>query len=504
MGKRIVKKTLKLAGLTCTSCETRIENNLIKMDGVQEVEVSYVTSILEIIYNADKISIEVIINTIENLDYDVLKDITETNSEMEKNSNNPKNSNNLKNSNNSSNTSNPKNPNNQLIIIGILILGGYLIIKNTIGFNFIPDINPNMGYGILFVVGLLTSLHCVAMCGGINLSVCVAQKFDKEDNSKFAKLKPSLMYNAGRVISYTIIGGLVGALGSVFSISNTGSAFISILAGTFMVIMGLNMLNIFPWLRKLNPHMPKVFANKIHSEKKNKGPFVVGLLNGLMPCGPLQAMQLYALGTGSFIAGSLSMLAFSLGTVPLLFAFGALGSLLSAKFSKNMIKASAMLVIVLGFVMFTRGIAFTGFSMNLFAAQSSSGNASSDNQSTAVVNNNVQEIKSTLESGQYPAITVQAGIPVKWTITADANNLNGCNNQIIIPQYNVKQKLVVGDNVITFTPTKSGTFGYSCWMGMIRSSITVVDNVKSSGATGSAENSTNVDNTGIPKGCCGY
>ena len=480
MGKRIVKKTLKLAGLTCTSCETRIENKLIKIDGIQEVEVSFVTSILQIIYDADKISIEEIIKAIEKLDYGVKKDITETNSKV------------------------AKNPNNQLIIIGILIFGAYLIIKNTIGFNFIPDINPNMGYGILFVVGLLTSLHCVAMCGGINLSVCVPYKFDKEETSKLAKLKPSFMYNAGRVISYTIIGGIVGALGSVFSISNAGSAFITIFAGAFMVIMGLNMLNIFPWLRRINPHMPKIFATKIHNEKKNKGPFVVGLLNGLMPCGPLQAMQLYALGTGSFIAGSLSMLAFSLGTVPLLFVFGALGSLLSSKFSKNMIKASAMLVIVLGFVMFTRGIAFTGFSMNLFAAQSSSGNASSDNQSTAVVNNNVQEIKSTLESGQYPAITVQAGIPVKWTITADANNLNGCNNQIIIPQYNVKQKLVVGDNVITFTPTKSGTFGYSCWMGMIRSSITVVDNVKSSGTTGATENSKNVDNTGIPQGCCGY
>jgi len=222
-----------------------------------------------------------------------------------------------------------------------------------------------------------------------------------------------------------------------------------------------------------------------------------------MPCGPLQAMQLYALGTGSFIAGSLSMLAFSLGTVPLLFAFGALGSLLSSKFSKNMIKASAMLVIVLGFVMVTRGVAFTGFSMNSFAAQSSS-NSSSDSQNTAVVNNNVQEIKSTLESGQYPAITVQAGVPVKWTITADAKNLNGCNNQIVIPQYNVKQKLVVGENVILFTPTKAGTFGYSCWMGMIRSNITVVDDLKSSAVNPGTESSTNVDNTGIPKGCCGY
>jgi len=103
--------------------------------------------------------------------------------------------------------------------------------------------------------------------------------------------------------------------------------------------------------------------------------------------------------------------------------------------------------------------------------QSSSTASSSDNNS--VVNDYIQEIKTTLESGRYPAITVKVGVPVKWTITADAKNLTGCNNQIVITQYNVKQKLVTGENVITFTPTTSGKFGYSCWMGMVRSSITV-------------------------------
>jgi len=81
------------------------------------------------------------------------------------------------------------------------------------------------------------------------------------------------------------------------------------------------MLNIFPVLRKITPRMPKIFGRKI-SNAKNKGPLLVGLLNGFMPCGPLQAMQLYALGTGSFIAGATSMFMFSLGTVPLMFGLG--------------------------------------------------------------------------------------------------------------------------------------------------------------------------------------
>lgn len=477
MGKRIVTKTLKLEGLTCTSCETRIENKLNKINGIIDVEVSYVTQILSVTYNEEKISLEEIKITIKKLDYGIEEDFTNTKVKKGKESY------------------------NQIIIIGIILLGGYLIIKNTIGFNFIPEINPSMGYGVLFVIGLLTSIHCVAMCGGINLSVCVSYKSNqvRKSNNGLSKFLPSLMYNAGRVISYTIIGGIVGALGSVFSISNTGSAFISILAGVFMVIMGLNMLNIFPWLRKLNPHMPKVFAKKINNKKKNKGPFVVGLLNGLMPCGPLQAMQIYALGTGSILGGALSMFIFSLGTVPLLFAFGALGSLLSSKFTKNMIKVSAVLVIILGFVMLNRGFAFTGITLNTYAADSGSDTTTN----TTTINDNIQEITTTLESGSFTPITVQEGIPVKWTIIADDNSLNGCNNVIIIPEYDIRQELVEGENVIEFTPTETGAFGYSCWMGMIRSSITVVSDLQNNEETDDTENSTDVDNTGLPSGCCG-
>ena len=168
-------------------------------------------------------------------------------------------------------------------------------------FNFIPQINQNMSYGILFIVGLSTSLHCIAMCGGINLSQSL--NANKENSS----IKPSLLYNFGRVVSYTLIGGIVGAIGSVVSLSGSASGIVSLAAGVFMLIMGLNMLNIFPWLRNIVPRMPKFFSRKIHQKKGSSSSFVVGLLNGLMPCGPLQSMQLYTLGTGSFLAGSLSL-----------------------------------------------------------------------------------------------------------------------------------------------------------------------------------------------------
>jgi sulfite exporter TauE/SafE len=97
-------------------------------------------------------------------------------------------------------------------------------------------------------------------------------------------------------------------MGSVIGFSGAAKGTVAIAAGVFMVIMGLNMLNIFPWLRKLTPRVPRVFGNKIHNNNGKYGPFYIGLFNGLMPCGPLQTMQIYALGTGSPVAGALSML----------------------------------------------------------------------------------------------------------------------------------------------------------------------------------------------------
>lgn len=479
MSEKLISKKINVEGMTCIACEAKIEKKLAKLNGIHELNVSYAKSEVTIVYDEKKLSIEEIKQVIHKSGYEVVE---------------------------------KKSDANFWIITATLIAGSYLIIKNTIGFNFIPEVDQSMGYGILFIIGVLTSLHCLAMCGGINLSVCMSYKVDQRVNGKYAKLIPSIMYNMGRVVSYTILGGVFGAFGSVISITNEGKAFVSILAGIFMVIMGINMLNIFPVLRKFTPHMPKVFAKKINANKSNKGPFIVGLLNGFMPCGPLQTMQIYALGTGSFLTGAISMFLFSLGTVPLMFIFGAIGSILSARFTKNMVKASAILVVGLGIIMLNRGVAFTGFTLDSLLPKTKVvvskeiDNKEDKNRADVIVEDNVQLITTTLSYRGYTPITVEEGIPVKWTIIAEPGSINGCNNEIIIPEYGVQKKLTEGENIVEFTPTKQGKFGYSCWMGMIRSSITVLAEADSSinGAASEDFEFDDVDNTGLPAGCCGY
>lgn len=112
-----------------------------------------------------------------------------------------------------------------------------------------------MSYGMLFVVGLLTSVHCIAMCGGINLSQCIPSGKDDSGNENRA-IMPSLLYNTGRVISYAVIGFLLGGIGMILTGgAETGiplilQGILKIIAGLFMVIMGINMLGVIPVLRK--------------------------------------------------------------------------------------------------------------------------------------------------------------------------------------------------------------------------------------------------------------
>ncbi|OPZ85902.1 MAG: hypothetical protein BWY74_03785 [Firmicutes bacterium ADurb.Bin419] len=204
-------------------------------------------------------------------------------------------------------------------------------------------------------------------------------------------------------------------------------------------------------------------------------------------------MQIYALGTGSFFAGAASMFFFSIGTVPLMFGFGALSSFLSRKFNHKMMKVSAILVIVLGIMMAGRGFNLSG--INISFANSGAG-------SIATIEDGVQRVTTEMKSGSYAPIVVQKGIPVIWTIKADEGELNGCNNPVTIPKYNVVKELIPGVNVIEFTPEETGNITYTCWMGMIYGNIKVVDNIDDINMDGEKQEMENfVPVTG--GGCCG-
>ncbi|MCI6266786.1 MAG: sulfite exporter TauE/SafE family protein [Erysipelotrichaceae bacterium] len=307
---------------------------------------------------------------------------------------------------------------------------------------------------MLFITGFLTSIHCVSMCGAINLVAVV-------NHSSKRNLKRPILYNLGRVISYTLLGGIVGIIGNILSFDEKVSGIIIISTAIIMFLMVLNMLGI------LNFKNFKVFQGKILS----RNPFVIGLFNGFMPCGPLQAMQVYALSTGSFIKGALAMLLFGLGTVPLMLLAGFALNFVKGKGKILVNKIASVMILLLSIVMLNRGL--IAFHIDVFKNFNHY-----DNFSLATIKDDYQVIEFDLSYDSFQDIIVLKNIPVKMIVHVDKKYLTGCNNELIIGEFGIKQELKVGDNTIEFIPTKVGEIPYTCWMNMIKNTIKVIDDEK--------------------------
>jgi len=316
----IKKERINVYEMTCKSCENRVERVVLNLEGIINIKASYSEQFVDVEYDDELCSLEKIKYAINDAGY-------------------------------STKRSNDYKFMGIIIIVAIIAFLGY----NTIGFDMESKLS-NASYAVLFLVGVLTSIHCVGMCGGIMLSQSIA----KEKKGKYEAILPALLYNVGRVISYTLLGGIIGSIGAVFSLSFKIQAYMQLIAGIFMIIMGLNMAG-FKIFRKFQIKLPYSMCKV---KNKSGSPLIVGLLNGLMPCGPLQTMQIFALGTGSAIQGALSMFMFAIGTVPLMLTFGALSGLLSNGYTKKILKLSGVLIIILGLIMGNRGLAIMGINLN--------------------------------------------------------------------------------------------------------------------------------------------
>lgn len=242
-----------------------------------------------------------------------------------------------------------------LALVGVLYSG----LPKLLALVKVPALADNASLGLVFLVGLLTSTHCIGMCGGILL----AQTTDARGVTGRSKrgLIASAAYNGGRVVSYTAVGALCGALGAVITYTPNIKSMVFTVAGALVLLIGLRMAGILPGLRSTETELPGACSLNARTRRRFAGrPLIIGLLTGVMPCGALSAMWLCAMSSGSAARGALVMLVFSLGTVPLLFLFGALQSFLPRGWMKYIVKGSAVLVVTLGLSMLVKGIRLFG------------------------------------------------------------------------------------------------------------------------------------------------
>ena len=439
----------------CNSCSNLIEKSL--KTKVNKVSADYSKEILNVDYDENKISESEIKNIVEKLGYSIDSVIQ-------------------------SNKKDNFSDNLGWIVLGIALFVLIIFLFYLFFSVFkLPEINlPNIGEKtsliLLFAAGLLVGFHCVSMCGAFVLSYTT-----KNAQNGYKGYFQHIIYGGSKVISYALIGGIFGIIGGIFAFSVGLRGTIAILAGLFMIFYALSMFGI-KFFRKFqfNPKFLTKFTNKANSKAKGPyiGPFITGLLNGLfIACGPLQAMYLYAAGTGSFVTGALSLAAFGLGTLPVMLIFGSIATVISQKTASKILKFSAIIVLILGLIMINRGLNVLGSPYSFEAIKDKlTGTSTIDpGTSSAIIDNNVQTINMNVDGNGYSpsSFVLKKGVKVKWNI--NVLQLTSCDSELIAKDYNIDINLKQGQNSVEFTPDKDGTIPFTCGMGMLHGNFIVTD-----------------------------
>ncbi len=338
----------------------------------------------------------------------------------------------------------------------------------------LPELSLDMSSGLLFVVGFLTGFHCVGMCGALVLGYAT-----KSASTGKLRYSGHLLYGLGKTISYTAIGAGFGLVGSIIAFTPQVRGMVGMVAGVFLLLFGLSLLNVWPSLRNFRIKTPPTLLRFIGAQSRKYGhPFVIGLLNGLMViCGPLQAMYVMAAGTGSALEGGKLMLVFGLGTLPVMLGFGMLTSMASASLAPKIIRFSGAIVVILGAIMLNRGLVLSGAKYDLTTGLAWVSMQLRDQTGIdmSIPGLGYQSIEMTFnEDGKtQKQIVLQKGVPVKWKIHNDEGQ--SCVTGVVAPKLGLDIPLKKGEQIIEFTPQQEGIIPWTCNMGMTTGTFLVVD-----------------------------
>ena len=339
---------------------------------------------------------------------------------------------------------------------------------------------------IAFMTGLTTGgLSCLAVQGGL-LASSVAQEIEKEYQPRprrgMAKSQyppppssaiPILLFLGAKVAAYTLLGLLLGWLGSMLQLTPGMQAVLFIGIGIFMLGNALRMLDVHPIFRYFAIQPPRFLTRFIRRTAKNgesyATPLFLGALTVLIPCGVTQAMMAVAMGTGDPLQAAAIMFAFTLGTSPVFFTVAYLATQLGARLEKWFLRTTALVVLVLGVISINSGLTLTGSPLAI-------GNWSSAGVPAAPAAAASTLTLTARNDGYFPGVLyAKAGVPVELTLVTEDNR--SCSRAFVIPSLNIRQLLPqTGTVLIELPPQSAGkTIPFSCTMGMYSGRIIFED-----------------------------
>ncbi|MDP2838318.1 MAG: sulfite exporter TauE/SafE family protein [Candidatus Moranbacteria bacterium] len=444
------KLTIDIAGMHCRSCEILTEEELSSVPGVTKVRTDFRKGIAEVFFQEKQPSAAALKQAIEHAGYTLgrgerswMSDDIAAWVEL-------------------------------LFALGIVLT--LFFFAKTFGLFDIALGSSERLSSLPFVLllGVVAGLStCMAMVGGLVLAVSARFSERHPEASVRQKFSPNVYFNLGRIAGFALLGGLLGVFGSTFQLSALSVGAITLIIGGIMLLVGLQLLELFPRLSAWKLTLPKGIARVLGVQSHSKREYshgrtmLLGALTFFLPCGFTQLTQLFVVAQGSPMIGALTMGTFALGTAPGLLGIGGIAATATGSFRRFFFKMAGVIVIALGLFNFQNGAVLVRLNVNV-----PNGN---DRAKTTLPTGAAQAIRITQQAnGYYPKeLFVKRGQPVKLII--DSRESYSCAASFMMPQAGIRQILKPGENVFEFTPEKSGAMPFSCSMGMYRGVINVTD-----------------------------
>jgi sulfite exporter TauE/SafE/copper chaperone CopZ len=451
---RRVRTTVPISGMTCGACEVRVGKLLRGIPGVKEAKVSLAKGQATVLATGS-VPAEQIEAVIEQAGYHVGASALPA-------------------------ISRDKAVWRDLILAAIamtaLVWGA-----NGLGLNRLTDrmtsANGTGSLGIVLALGVIASLStCMALVGGLVLSLSAKFAKDHPGLPPTRRLRPQAMFNLGRVAGFAGLGALLGTVGAAFQINGRGLALLTLAVALVMGVIGLRLTGVSPRAARVSVTLPAGLTRwmeRVEGRRayRDSSALLLGVGSFFLPCAFTQAVQVFALATGSPVRAGAIMGVFALGTAPGLFAVGSLGALASGKAAAHVFRLAGVAVLAFALVNVVGAVRILNPGLGRPAASTQNVIARSDNVSD---DDGTQVLRTVQSGGGYEPATaaVYAGRPVRWEI--ESKGLSCASSMNLEAMGLGYVNLQPGANVVEFTPNQVGTLVYTCGMGMFPASIEVI------------------------------
>lgn len=343
-----------------------------------------------------------------------------------------------------------------------------------------------MNLFVIFLTGLTTGgLSCLAMQGGLLASVIANQKGQEyQDPGQNVKdWLPVGMFLVAKLVSHTILGFLLGLLGSAITLSLGVRLAFQTFTALFMFATAMNLLDVHPLFRFVVFQPPRFIQRMVRNSSKSSAlfaPAVLGFMTIFIPCGVTQAMEVLAINSGNPVYGAMIMFSFVLGTTPLFAALGVATAKLSEGWYSRFTRFAAYALITMALYSLNGVLVVADSSITFqkltepvryyFSDERMSdvlyGSHGSDAAAVKVVAGVQPVTIGVFNQGYSPNyIQVQAGVPVQLTL--QSNDTYSCALAFVMKEFGINTFLESTDTqTFTFTPERPGKYTFTCSMGM--------------------------------------